>query len=205
LRSADRVVDIGAGDEHGPEDVGTVEQLHGGAGEAELALLHEHGPFGQVQGHVDRLFHDDDGEARGVDLMDDVDQLADDGGGQAERQLVDEQQLGVVEQGHGQGHPPNPVASWGAVPRVESDGRARRGTARWMYSELNISFLTATTYLFIIIDCSIRKVWTPMDAMRSVQILGVRWHLILLSTRMPLQVGEYWEWAKQPNHECDCH
>ena len=61
--------------------------------EADLALLHEHGPLGELQGDVDRLLDDDDRRARGVDLAHDLEQLADDRRRQAERQLVDHQQL----------------------------------------------------------------------------------------------------------------
>ena len=57
-----------AGDEHRAEDVGPVEQLRGRAREADLALLHEHGPLGQVQRHVDRLLDDRRSWCRGVDL-----------------------------------------------------------------------------------------------------------------------------------------
>ena len=39
-----------------------------GPGEAELALLHEHRPLGEVQGDVDRLLDDDDRGAPAVDL-----------------------------------------------------------------------------------------------------------------------------------------
>ena len=42
----------GRAEEHGAEDVGPVEQLGGGAGEADAALLQEHGPLGQQQRDV---------------------------------------------------------------------------------------------------------------------------------------------------------
>ena len=93
-----------AGDEHRAEDVGPVEQVLGRAGEAELALLHEHGAVGELQRDVDRLLDHHDGEAGGVDRLHHVDELADHGGGQAERQLVDQEELGVGDErlAHGQ-------------------------------------------------------------------------------------------------------
>ena len=69
-----------------------------GPGEAELALLHEHGPLGQVERDVDRLLDDDDRGAPPVDLVDDLEQPGDDGGREPERQLVDHQQLGSGHQ-----------------------------------------------------------------------------------------------------------
>ena len=92
--SARRSAAGGAGDEHRAQDVGPLEQLGGRALEAHLALLHEHGPLGQVEGHVDRLLDDHDRRAAAVDLAHDLEQLADDGRRQAERQLVDHEQLG---------------------------------------------------------------------------------------------------------------
>ena len=89
---------LGALDEHRAQDVGPVEQLGGRAGEAELALLHEHRPLGEVEGDVDRLLDDDDRDAGGVHLVHDLDELADDGRRQAERELVDEQQLRVGDE-----------------------------------------------------------------------------------------------------------
>ena len=50
LAGAVAVGGAGAGDEHRAQDVGPVEQLGGRALEAHLALLHEHGPLGQVAG-----------------------------------------------------------------------------------------------------------------------------------------------------------
>ena len=88
----------GAGDEHRAEDVGPVEQVLGGAGEAELALLHEHRALGEPEGDVDRLLHHHDREPGVVDAVHDVDELADDRGRQAERQLVDEEELRVRDE-----------------------------------------------------------------------------------------------------------
>src|SRR3546814_10514116 len=67
-----------AGDEHRAQDVGALEQLSGGAGEAHLALLHEHGPLGEVERDVHRLLDDDDGGAAAVDLLHHLEELAHD-------------------------------------------------------------------------------------------------------------------------------
>ena len=83
---------------HGPQDVVALEQLGGRALEAHLALLHEDGPVGQAQGGGHRLLHEDDGGAVGVDGPHDLEQVLDDGRGQAERQLVDHQQAGPAEE-----------------------------------------------------------------------------------------------------------
>src|SRR5207248_3948147 len=58
-----------AGDEHRTEDVGAVQELVGGALEADLALLHEHGSASQVEGQIHRLLDEDDGGAGLVDAL----------------------------------------------------------------------------------------------------------------------------------------
>src|SRR4051812_14601917 len=80
-------------EEHRPQDVGAFEQLRGGAVEANFALLHEHSPLGQREGHVHRLLDQHDGDTTAVDVTNDVEQTLDDQRGEAERELVDHQQL----------------------------------------------------------------------------------------------------------------
>ena len=63
-----------------------------GSFEAHLALLHEHGAFGQVQRHVDGLFDQHDRRAACVDLLHDFEELGDDRRRETERQFVDHQQ-----------------------------------------------------------------------------------------------------------------
>ena len=57
------VAAAGALEEHGAQDVGAVEQVGGGPVEADLALLHEHGPLGERDGDVDRLLDEHDRRA----------------------------------------------------------------------------------------------------------------------------------------------
>ncbi len=54
------------------------------------------------QGDVDRLLDDDDGGAAAVDVADGVDELADDRGGEAERELVDAEQARAGGERHRQ-------------------------------------------------------------------------------------------------------
>ena len=86
----------------GPQDVGAAQQVGGGAEELDLALLHEDRLLGQVQGHVDRLLDHDDRDALGVDATHDLEQLADHRRREAQRELVDHQELGLREEGLGQ-------------------------------------------------------------------------------------------------------
>ena len=86
--------------EHRAQDVVALEQLGGRAGEAHLALLHEEGLGGDRQRHVDRLLDQDDRAAAAVDLADDLEQLPDDRRGEPERELVDDEQLGLGDERH---------------------------------------------------------------------------------------------------------
>ena len=70
-----------------------LEQFGGRAREADLALLHEDGALGEAQSDVHRLLDEDDRGAAVVDGAHDVEQPVDDRRRQAERQLVDHQQL----------------------------------------------------------------------------------------------------------------
>ena len=83
---------------HRPEDVVPLEQLGGGALEAHLALLHEHGAVGEAQRGGDRLLHQDDGGAVGVDGPHDLEEVLHHRRGQTERQLVDHQQARPAEE-----------------------------------------------------------------------------------------------------------
>ena len=74
-RTSGGAVAGGAGDEHRSQDVGAVEEVGGGAFEADLALLHEDGAERQVEGEVHRLLDEDDGDARLVDALHDVEEL----------------------------------------------------------------------------------------------------------------------------------
>src|SRR5579884_835973 len=74
------------------KDVGATHEVSGAPNEADLALLEEYRPVGELESDVDRLLDQDDGHAPAIDLADDLHQLADDRRGQAERELVDHQQ-----------------------------------------------------------------------------------------------------------------
>ncbi len=78
-------------------------QVLGPALEPHLALLEEHGPVGDRQRHVERLLDDHDRHPLGLEPLDDLQQLLHDDRREAERQLVDEQHVGVVQERDGQG------------------------------------------------------------------------------------------------------
>src|SRR4051812_35409172 len=88
----------GRSEEDGAGDVVLLQQVGGATLEPHLALLQEDRPVTDLRGDVEALFDHDDREPFGVELPDDVHQLADDKGGQPQRQLVDAQQLRVEEQ-----------------------------------------------------------------------------------------------------------
>ena len=85
-------------EEDGPGEVAALEQLAGVALEPHRALLEEHGAAAQLGGEVERLLDEHARDAGGVDVADDVEQLADDRRRQAERELVDAEQPRVDEQ-----------------------------------------------------------------------------------------------------------
>src|SRR5687767_8454878 len=66
------------------------EQVTRAAVENDLALGQHVGPVGVLQGHVHELLDDEYGRAGGVDVADDVEELVDDLGRQAQRQLIDD-------------------------------------------------------------------------------------------------------------------
>ena len=138
-RARKRLDELGAGpragaggdarEEHGVEHVGTVEQVGGRAGEADLALLEEHGPLGDGQGDVDRLLDDDHGDAGGHLGADHLEEHGDDRRRQAERELVDEEQARSAEERLGQRQHLLLAAGQGAGRLVEPR-RAAPGTGR---------------------------------------------------------------------------
>src|SRR4051812_17462683 len=73
-------------------------ELRRGSFEAHAALLEEHGAIRDRERDVERLLDDDDGQAVALQLLDDGEQLLDDDRRQAERELVDEQHVGIVQQ-----------------------------------------------------------------------------------------------------------
>ena len=91
-----------APEEHRPRQVVAFHQVADLALEAHTALLEEDGPVRDRRRHVEGLLHDDQGLARRLQPVDDLDQLLDDDRGQAERQLVDHEHRGVVQHGDGQ-------------------------------------------------------------------------------------------------------
>ncbi len=85
--------------EHRAKDVGPLQEVGRPAGEANLALLHEHRAFSQLQSGVDRLLHQDDGGPARVDLAEDSDQLRHDDRRQPQRQLVHQEQARLGDEG----------------------------------------------------------------------------------------------------------
>src|SRR5688500_345589 len=65
-------------EEHSPQQVIPLEQLLGGAVEADLALLHEVGVVHEVEGDVDALLDEHDRGALGVDAAHHVEELGHD-------------------------------------------------------------------------------------------------------------------------------
>ena len=78
------------------------QELGGRPLEPDFALLHEIGAVCDGQRHVDRLLHQKDRASLGVDSPDDLQELLDDGRGQAQGQLVDDQQAGLGHECHAQ-------------------------------------------------------------------------------------------------------
>ena len=70
--------------------------------EPDRALLHEERLVGGGERDVHRLLDEDHGDALLAELLHDVEELLDDERRQAERQLVDHEQLGLGEERHGQ-------------------------------------------------------------------------------------------------------
>ena len=100
--------------------------------EADLALLEEDRPVGHGEGHVERLLDDDDRHALALQPLDDAEQLLDHDRREAEGQLVDEQDLGLVQQHARRGRASaagRPRASRPPGPAVRPG--PRRGRAPW--------------------------------------------------------------------------
>ena len=68
-----------AAQEHGPREIVPLEQFGGGATELDLTLLHEDRPVGDGERDLERLLDDDHRLACGLELIDDLEQLLDDG------------------------------------------------------------------------------------------------------------------------------
>ena len=85
------------------EHVGSLEQLAGGAVEADLTLLHEVRGLGDGQGDVHRLLHQDHRGALLLEPLHRHEELGDHARRQAERELVDHQQARARQQRHGEG------------------------------------------------------------------------------------------------------
>src|SRR3954462_15928662 len=84
-------------EEHRPDQVAALHELADWAGEAGLALLHEVRPFGDAERDVDRLLDEEHGAALSAELVADLDELLHHDRREAERQLVDEEQLRVAD------------------------------------------------------------------------------------------------------------
>ncbi len=114
--------------------VGPVEQIGGGSLEADLALLHEVGAGGDLQGEVHGLLDQDDRGAGLSQLADDLEELGDERWCQSEAELIDEEQPGTRNEGHGQREHLLLTAGEVSGGRVESGGEVRevgeRGIAR---------------------------------------------------------------------------
>ena len=124
-------------EEHRAEHVGPVEQLAGGAVEADLALLHEVRGVGHGERHVHRLLDQDHRGALLLEPLHGLEELGHHARGQAERQLVDHQQPGPRQQRHRDGeHLLLPAAEVGrrllhaVLERRELLQGARRGLRR---------------------------------------------------------------------------
>ena len=87
-----------AAEEDGAGEVVAGGELVGGAVEADAALLDEDDAVGDGGGDVERLLHDDHRVALCLESLDDVEQRVHDERREAERELVDEQELRLEQQ-----------------------------------------------------------------------------------------------------------
>ena len=121
---------VAGGQEHGPQEVGSVEQFGGRPAEADLAALHEVGPVGHREGDVHALLDEHDGDAVGGHALHDRQQLPDDHRSEAERQLVDQQHLRAHDEAHRQGEhlllAAGQVGGGGVEPLAEDRERLER-------------------------------------------------------------------------------
>ena len=104
-RWAARLLHAGGGvaQEDGPQELGVIAHLGRRPREADGPRVHDVDPVGHRDGHVDRLLDEEDrgpGVAQGPHG---VEELLHHQRGQAERELVDQQQRRGGQQGHGQG------------------------------------------------------------------------------------------------------
>src|SRR5579872_6843260 len=84
-------------EEHRPHQVVALEQVGGGPLEAYGPLVEEDGAIGDGERHIERLLHDHHGLALVLEPLDHRQQALDDDGGEPQRKLVDQQDLGLVQ------------------------------------------------------------------------------------------------------------
>src|ERR1700675_4895263 len=84
-------------EEDRPGEVVTGEQIRGRALELDLTLLEEDGAVGDRQRDVERLLHDHHRLASRAQLVDQLEHALHDDRCEAERELVDDEDLGLVE------------------------------------------------------------------------------------------------------------
>src|SRR5581483_11765776 len=115
----------------GSEDVLVVELGRFGH-ELDAALLQDVDVVGQLQGPADVLLDEEQGGPLRGDLVEVVEDLVDELGGEAERHLVDEDELGPGQPGVGQGQHLLLAAAQRAGPLVEAlaEDRERLGGPR---------------------------------------------------------------------------
>ena len=85
-------------EEDSPYEVVALEQVRGGALEADRSLVQEDGPVRDGQRDVQRLLDDDHRLSLALQALDDAEKPFDDDRGKTQRQLVDQQDLGLVQQ-----------------------------------------------------------------------------------------------------------
>src|SRR5258705_11481962 len=81
------------GEEHRAQEVAAFEQVLRGPLETHVPAFHEHRAVGNRERDVHGLLDDDHRDALGLQALDDTEELLDHERSEAERELVDEQQL----------------------------------------------------------------------------------------------------------------
>src|SRR5437870_3395864 len=89
-----------AGEEDRAHQVLTVAQRVRGALEADLSLLHEVRPRGELHRDLERLLDEDHGGSPPMELADLLEELGDDDRGEAEGELVDDEQPRLGHERH---------------------------------------------------------------------------------------------------------
>ena len=105
-------------------------QLVGRAREPHRPGLHHVDAVGHRHGDVHRLLDEQDGRARLAHRLDGAEQLLDDDRREPERQLVDQEQLGAGDGGHGERQHLLLAAREVAGPLVAAGGQGREGGQR---------------------------------------------------------------------------